>query len=85
MSISVQATPQIDPTPIFEHFRGSYATELLTAAVTGFDVFNRLARIRTPKMNFAVSSDFKSGQPSCSSPLSRRWACWQWMRKAGSI
>ena len=44
MSISVQATPQIDPTPIFEHFRGSYATELLTAAVTGFDVFNRLAR-----------------------------------------
>ena len=25
--------PVADPTPIFEHFRGSYATELLTAAV----------------------------------------------------
>lgn len=25
--------PQTDPTPIFEHFRGAYATELLTAAV----------------------------------------------------
>ncbi len=32
-----------DPTPIFELFRGSYATELLTVAVTEFDVFGRLA------------------------------------------
>lgn len=37
-------TPPItDPTPIFEHFRGSYGTELLTAAVVEFDVFRRLA------------------------------------------
>ena len=36
--------PPTDPTPIFEQFRGSYATELLTAAVVEFDLFNRLAR-----------------------------------------
>jgi O-methyltransferase domain len=33
--------PTLDPTPIFELFRGSYATELLTAAVAHFDVFSR--------------------------------------------
>ncbi len=36
--------PTIDPTPIFEHFRGSYATELLTAAVCHFNLFGRLAK-----------------------------------------
>lgn len=35
--------PSIDPTPIFEIFRGNYATELLTAAVAHFDLFARLA------------------------------------------
>ena len=35
--------PRIDPTPIFEHARGIYATTLLTAAVADFDLFNRLA------------------------------------------
>src|SRR5215207_5923289 len=35
--------PSTDPTPLFEHFRGSYATELLTAAVAHFGVFGRLA------------------------------------------
>lgn len=35
--------PATDPTPLFEHFRGSYATELLTAAVAHFGVFGRLA------------------------------------------
>ncbi len=35
-------SPQIDPTPIFEHFRGSYATELLTAAVAHLGVFEIL-------------------------------------------
>jgi predicted O-methyltransferase YrrM len=35
--------PSTDPTPIFEHFRGSYATELLTAAVAHFQVFERIA------------------------------------------
>jgi hypothetical protein len=31
--------PQLDPSPIFEIFRGSYATDLLAAAVTHFQVF----------------------------------------------
>ena len=35
---------QLDPTPIFELFRGNYATELLTAAVAHFDLFARLAQ-----------------------------------------
>jgi predicted O-methyltransferase YrrM len=35
--------PATDPTPIFEAFRGSYGSELLTAAVAHFNVFNRLA------------------------------------------
>ena len=36
--------PKTDPTPIFELYRGSYATELLTAAVKEFNVFGRLAK-----------------------------------------
>lgn len=36
--------PNTDPTPIFEHFRGSYGSELLTAAVTHFDIFGRLKK-----------------------------------------
>jgi ubiquinone/menaquinone biosynthesis C-methylase UbiE len=35
--------PRLDPTPIFESFRGNHATELLTAAVSHFDLFGRLA------------------------------------------
>lgn len=35
--------PQTDPTPIFEHFRGSYGSELLTAAVAHFQLFGLLA------------------------------------------
>ena len=41
---SALAAPAIDPTPIFELFRGNYGTELLTAAVAHFRVFERLAR-----------------------------------------
>jgi hypothetical protein len=37
------AIPAIDPTPIIEQFRGTHATELLTAAVAHFDVFGLLA------------------------------------------
>ena len=43
MPLSALEMPQVDPTPIFEYFRGNYATELLTAAVSAFDVFGRLA------------------------------------------
>ena len=35
--------PELDPAPIFEIFRGNYATELLTAAVAHFGVFEKLA------------------------------------------
>lgn len=34
--------PETDPTPLFELFRGSYATELLTAAVSHLGVFDCL-------------------------------------------
>lgn len=43
MTASPLPSPQSDPTPIFEHFRGVYATELLTAAVAHFGIFGRLA------------------------------------------
>jgi predicted O-methyltransferase YrrM len=43
MPKSALSAPSVDPTPIFEHFRGSYGTELLTAAVAHFDLFRRLA------------------------------------------
>lgn len=36
--------PSLDPTPIFELFRGCHATELLTAAVAHFNVFGPLSR-----------------------------------------
>lgn len=42
MTASPLASPVTDPTPIFELFRGSYASELLTAAVAHFDIFGRL-------------------------------------------
>lgn len=35
--------PVADPTPIFELYRGSYATELLCAAVSHFNLFEALA------------------------------------------
>jgi predicted O-methyltransferase YrrM len=35
--------PQTDPTSIFEHFRGSYGSELLSAAVAHFGVFRILS------------------------------------------
>lgn len=35
--------PSLDPTPVFELFRGSYGSELLTAAVAHFNLFGRLA------------------------------------------
>lgn len=43
MTKSALERPPTDPTPIFELFRGSYATELLTVAVAHLRVFERLA------------------------------------------
>jgi len=43
MSDTALSVPEYDPTPIFEHFRGSYGSELLTVAVAHFDLFRLLA------------------------------------------
>ncbi|MES2790226.1 MAG: methyltransferase [Planctomycetota bacterium] len=40
--MSAFALPLIDPTSIFEHFRGSYGSELLTAAIAHFNLFELL-------------------------------------------
>ncbi len=44
MTLSATISTKTDPTPIFEIFRGSYATELLTAAVAHFGIFGHLAK-----------------------------------------
>lgn len=38
----MSSPPFLDPTAIFEHFRGAYATELLTVAVSHLGVFERI-------------------------------------------
>lgn len=40
--------PETDPTPIFEYFRGIHGTELLTAAVAHFGLFEHLAEQSLP-------------------------------------
>ena len=42
MTLAMLGFPRSDPTPIFDAFRGNYSTELLTAAVTHFRLFERL-------------------------------------------
>jgi hypothetical protein len=41
--LSSQDQPVTDPTPIFEHYRGAYGTQLLTAAVSHFQLFDHLS------------------------------------------
>lgn len=48
MSRDATIPPFTDPTPIFEHFRGTYATELLTAAVAHLGVFEKLSTPLSP-------------------------------------
>ncbi|MBI1372336.1 MAG: methyltransferase domain-containing protein [Phycisphaera sp.] len=43
MPLDATTPPQVDPTPIFEHFRGSYGSELLAAAVAHLGVFDHVA------------------------------------------
>lgn len=38
------SVPALDPTPIFDYFRGRFGSELLTAAVAHFRIFERLAK-----------------------------------------
>src|SRR5258706_763352 len=42
MPLSCTNLPTVDPTPIFEAFRGSYSTELLSAAIAHFNCFAHL-------------------------------------------
>lgn len=44
-----------DATPIFELFRGSYATELLTASVAHFNIFGQLAKTPLTQSELAQS------------------------------
>ncbi|MDB5291403.1 MAG: hypothetical protein JWL69_2644, partial [Phycisphaerales bacterium] len=37
-------SPRLDPTPVFDLVRWSFATELLTVAVAHFNLFERLAK-----------------------------------------
>ncbi len=57
------SAPSIDPTSIFELFRGSYGTELLTAAVAHFDVFGQLA-IKPRSLNELQSDLSLSRRPA---------------------
>jgi hypothetical protein len=43
MPRSALTAPALDPTSLFELFRGSYGTELLVAAIGEFRLFDRLA------------------------------------------
>ena len=49
---SVTQPPKTDPSPIFEFFRGSFGSELLTAAVAHFPVFGTLAERPQPFAEF---------------------------------
>lgn len=44
MTLPATTEPTTDPTPIFEHFRGSHGSELLTIAVAHYDIFGRLSK-----------------------------------------
>lgn len=44
MTLPPLSVPPLDPTPVFEFFRSHYGTELLTAAVAHFRVFEHLAK-----------------------------------------
>jgi ubiquinone/menaquinone biosynthesis C-methylase UbiE len=48
MPLNATQPPQTDPTPIFEHFRAGFASNLLTAAVSHFKVFEHLATRSLP-------------------------------------
>ncbi len=44
MTLPPLSAPPLDPTPIFEHFRGHYGSELLCVAVAHFRLFEHLAK-----------------------------------------
>ena len=66
LPIASTRPPQVDPTPIFELFRGNYGTELLTAAVAHFRIFERLAAgPLASEMLRCAAWAWPSGRSSC--------------------
>ncbi len=59
-----QTAPTTDPSPIFEAFRGSHATELLTAAVAHLGVFSTLASGPLAASEFRAAWDWPSARSS---------------------
>ena len=54
--------PTVDPTMIFELYRGSYGSDLLTVAVAHFDVFGRLAA--NPRTRAELAADLQLSERS---------------------
>lgn len=63
MILNQSATPRIDPAPVFEHYRGVYATALLNAAISEFRVFERLAEssMSEPQLVAALQLSTRAG------------------------
>ncbi len=59
MKSSLLESPKTDPTLLFEHFRGSYGTELLTAAIAHLQVFQRIGSdgIEADELRRAIQLD----------------------------
>ena len=55
MSSQNPVLPKTDPSPIFQAYRGVYATTLLTAAVHDFNLFNKLAS--TPRTEREIAQE----------------------------
>ncbi len=59
MPRSALDAPQFDPVSIFEHYRGSYGSELLTAAVAHFPLFSTLQKKPLPLAELAEALDLQ--------------------------
>jgi hypothetical protein len=53
-------TPRIDPALIFEHYRGVWGTALLSAAISEFKVFERLAQGRRAEQELVAELNLSS-------------------------
>ena len=66
MNPILMTAPQLDPTPLFELYRGNYGAELLIAAVAHFRVFDHFAS--GPKRSEELRSRLSAllrGRPRC--------------------
>ena len=64
VSIFPMVCPKIDPAPIFELFRGNYATELLTAAVVHFHLFEEISTDQVGSETLRTKLGFEKLEPS---------------------